>query len=143
MSRYLYSNLLKIIFGSLIIVTLIPSFVYLVCFLFIDKNLNLTSLLFTISCVVLWALLIIIVNVINKTAKNRIVFEEGKIRYKGMTIYANNVSIKYFKFYVSLIEPSLVIPKVRINAVHFSLTCYFSKRDIKKIEKLNFKVKKI
>ena len=40
MRRYLYSNLLKIIFGSLLIITFIPSLVYFVCSLLIDKSIN-------------------------------------------------------------------------------------------------------
>ena len=44
MRRYLYSNLLKIIFGSLLIITFIPSLVFFVCSLLIDKSINITSL---------------------------------------------------------------------------------------------------
>ena len=51
--------------------------------------------------------------------------------------------MKYFKFYISIIEPSLVIPKIHINGNNLSVTCYLSKNDIKKLEKMNFEIKKI
>ena len=50
--------------------------------------------------------------------------------------------MKYFKFHISVIEPSLVIPKIHINGNNLSVTCYLSKNDIKKLEKMNFEIKK-
>ena len=142
-AQNLYSNLLKIIFGSLIIPIFIPSFVYLLCSLLIDKNVNITSLLLTIFCIVLYIILLGVINIINKVAKNKIVFQEEKIQYKNKTIYANSANIKYFKFYISIIEPSLVIPKVHINGNGLSITCYLSKKDIKTLKKMNFEIKEI
>ena len=143
MRRYLYSNLLKIIFGSVLIVTLIPSLVYFVCSLLIDKSINITSLIIIISCLLLWFFLELIIFILNKKANNSIIFEEGKLIYKKKTIYSNNVSMKYFKFHISVIEPDLVIPKIHINGNNLSVTCYLSKNDIKKLEKMNFEIKKI
>ena len=143
MRRYLYSNLLKIIFGSLLIITFIPSLVYFVCSLLIDKSINITSLIIIISCLLLWFFLELTIFILNKKANNSIIFEEGKVIYKKKTIYSNNVSMKYFKFHISVIEPSLVIPKIHINGNNLSVTCYLSKNDIKKLEKMNFEIKKI
>ncbi len=143
MSRYLYSNLLKIIFGSILVIIFIPSFIYLICSLLIDKHLNVTSLILTISCIVLWAIMLVAINVLNKIASNKIVFGEGKIRYKDRNIYSGNIIIKYFKFHISIIEPSLVIPKVQINGNNLSVTCYLSKKDIKRLKKLDFEIKEI
>ena len=143
MRRYLYYNLLKIIFGSVLIVTLVPSLVYFVCSLLIDKSINITSLIIIISCLLLWVFLELIIIILNKKANNSIIFEEGKIIYKKKTIYSNNVSMKYFKFHISVIEPDLVIPKIHINGNNLSVTCYLSKNDIKKLEKMNFEIKKI
>ena len=143
MRRYLYSNLLKIIFGSLLIFTFIPSLVYFVCSLLIDKSINITSLIIIISCLLLWFFLELLIFILNKKANNSIIFEEGKVIYKKKTIYSNNVSMKYFKFHISVIEPSLVIPKIHINGNNLSVTCYLSKNDIKKLEKMNFEIKKI
>ena len=143
MRRYLYSNLLKIIFGSVLIVTLIPSLVYFVCSLLIDKSTNITSLLLIISCLLLLVFLELMIFILNKKENNSVIFEEGKVIYKKKTIYSNNVSMKYFKFHISVIEPSLIIPKIHINGNNLSVTCYLSKNDIKKLEKMNFKIKKI
>ena len=143
MRRYLYSNLLKIIFGSVLIITFIPSLVYFICSLLIDKSINITSLIIIISCLLLWFFLELIIFILNKKANNSIIFEEGKLIYKKKTIYSNNVSMKYFKFHISVIEPDLVIPKIHINGNNLSVTCYLSKNDIKKLEKMNFEIKKI
>ena len=143
MRRYLYSNLLKIIFGSLLIITFIPSVIYFVFSLLIDKSTNIASLILIISCLLLWLFLNLIIFILNKKANNSILFEEGKFRYKNRTVYANNVSIKYFKFYISVIEPSLVIPKIHINGNNLSVTCYFSKKDIKKLKKMNFEIREV
>ena len=143
MRRYLYSNLLKIIFGSVLIITFIPSLVYFICSLLIDKSINITSLIIIISCLLLWFFLELIIFILNKKANNSIIFEEGKLIYKKKTIYSNNVSMKYFKFHISVIEPDLVIPKMHINGNNLSVTCYLSKNDIKKLEKMNFEIKKI
>lgn len=143
MRRYLYSNLLKIIFCSLLTITFIPSAVYFVCSLFIDKSINIVSLITIISCLLLWLFLDLIIFILNKKANNSIFFEEGKVIYKKKTIYSNNVSMKYFKFYISIIEPSLVIPKIHINGNSLSVICYLSKKDIKKLKKMNFEIKEI
>ena len=91
----------------------------------------------------LWVFLELIIIILNKKANNSIIFEEGKLIYKKKTIYSNNVSMKYFKFHISVIEPDLVIPKIHINGNNLSVTCYLSKNDIKKLEKMNFEIKKI
>ena len=91
----------------------------------------------------MYIILLGVINIINKVAKNKIVFQEEKIQYKNKTIYANSVNIKYFKFYISIIEPSLVIPKVHINGNGLSITCYLSKKDIKTLKKMNFEIKEI
>lgn len=143
MSRYLYSNLLKIVFCSILMVIFIPSFVYLTCSLIIDNYLNILSLMLSISCVMSWIIFSLIINKINKTAKNKIIFEDGKIQYKGRTIYMNDLSIKYFKFHISMVDPSIVVPKLHINGNNLSVTCYISKKDMRKIEELGFIIKKI
>lgn len=143
MHRYLYSNLLKIIFGSLLIITFIPSLVYFICSLLIDKTLNIASLVVILSCLLLWLLLELMILVLNKKANNSIIFDEEKVIYKKKTIYSCNVSMKYFKFHISIIEPSLVIPKIHINGNNLSVTCYLSKKDIKKLKKMNFEIKEI
>lgn len=135
MRRYLYSNLLKIIFGSLLIITFIFSVIYFICSLLIDKSTNIASLILIILCLLLWLFLELMIFILNKKANNSILFEEGKVIYKKQTIYSYNLSMKYFKFYISIIEPSLVIPKIHINGNNLSVTCYLSKKDIKNLKK--------
>ena len=143
MRRYLYSNLLKIIFGSLLIITFIPSAIYFVCSLLLDKSINIASLILSVSCLLLWISLNLIIFILNKKANNSIIFEEGKVIYKKKTIYSNNLSMKYFKFHISVTEPSLVIPKIHMSGNNLSVTCYLSKKDIKKLKKMNFEIKEI
>jgi len=143
MCRYIYSNLLKIIFGSLLIITFISSVIYFVCSLLIDKSINIVSLILSVSCLLLWISLNLIIFILNKKANNSIIFEEGKVIYKKKTIYSNNLSMKYFKFHISVTEPSLVIPKIHISGNNLSVTCYLSKKDIKKLKKMNYEIKEI
>jgi len=143
MRRYLYSNLLKITFGSVLIIIFTPSAVYFTCSLLIDKDLNMASLILIFSCLILWIFLELVVFILNKKSNNSILFEDGKLVYKNRMIYSNNVSIKYFKFHLSVIEPSLVIPKIYVNGDNLSIMCYLSMKDIKKLKKLNFEIKEI
>ena len=97
MSRFLYSNLLKITFGSLLMCILVPSLVFFFCSLLINKLVNIPSLILIVSCVVLWIILLVSINILNKKAKNKIVFEKERIWYKGKAFYKSTLSIKHFE----------------------------------------------
>ena len=73
MRRYLYSNLLRIIFSSLLIIILIPSLTYFICSILIDKILNIASLIIIISCVILRLFLELVIYIYS-TGKQAIVF---------------------------------------------------------------------
>jgi hypothetical protein len=109
----------------------------------INKLVNIPSLILIVSCVVLWIILLVSINILNKKAKNKIVFEKDRIWYKGKTFYKSTLSIKHFEFYISIIEPSLVLPKLHINADNLFITCYFSKKDVKKIKNLGYEINRI
>lgn len=94
-------------------------------------------------CVIAYCVITIFINLLNKFSKNKIVFEKGKIRYKNRVFYSNEISIKYFKPNISIEIPELIIPKTHINANNFYLTCYLSRRDIKRLKKMNFEIKEI
>lgn len=143
MRRYIYSNLLKIVFSSLLIIAFIPSAFCFICSLIIDKSLDVGSLIVILSCLLLRIFLELAIFILNRKASNTILFEEGRMLYKNRTVYSDYASIKYFKFNISIIEPSLAIPKVQINSNIFSVTCYLSKRDIKKLKKMNFEIYEI
>ena len=141
MRVYLYSYLLKIIFVSLLSIAFIPSVICFLCFLSADHTLNAVSLIFVFSCLLIRLFLEMAIFILNKKAKNSIFFENGKILYKGKTIQSAN--IKYFKFHLSFIEPSLVIPKMYINTHDSSVTVYVSKKDVKRLKKMGFEIKEI
>ncbi len=141
MRRYIYSNLLKIIFFPLLLCIIIVSFIYFICSLGLDKIFNFPSLLIFISCCLLWFLLIIGIIILNKRSKNYLIIEEDKIIYKGKTIYKDSLTMKYFKFHISLIAPNLVIPRLHINGPGLSIICYFSKKEIKKIESFGYEIR--
>ena len=140
MSRYLYSNLLKLVSGFVLMLVFIPSIVVFIFSCVFDKYLDTTSLIVSLSCIFIWIILEVVAYILNTIAKNKITFFEEKIRYKGVTLYKQNLSFKYFKFHVSLIEPSLVIPKLHINGCNISVTCYASKRDIRLLKKFNYEI---
>ena len=139
--RYIYSNLLKIIFFPLFLCIIIVSFIYFICFLSLDKIFNLPSLLIFISCCLLWFILIIGIIILNKRSKNYLFVEKDKIIYKGKTIYKDSLTMKYFKFHISLIAPNLVIPKLHINGNGLSVICYLSKKEIKKLENFGYEIR--
>lgn len=143
MRRYLYSNLLRIIFTTLLSLLFIPSTIFFVCSLLIDNCINITSLILALSCPLLMVLLELLIFILNNKSNNSVIFEKEIIVYKGKTIYSNDASIKYFKFYISIIEPDLVIPKIYITGNNYQILCYLSKKDIKKLRKMNYQIKDI
>lgn len=141
MRRYIYSNLLKIIFFPLFLCIILVSFIYFICSISLDKIFNLSSLLIFTSCFLLWCLLILVIIILNKHAKNYLIVEKDKIIYKGKTIYKDSLTMKYFKFHISLIAPNLVIPRLHINGTGLSVICYLSKKEIKKIENFGYEIR--
>jgi hypothetical protein len=107
----------------------------------LDKIFNLPSLLIFISCCLLWFILIIGIIILNKRSKNYLFVEKDKIIYKGKTIYKDSLTMKYFKFHISLIAPNLVIPKLHINGNGLSVICYLSKKEIKKLENFGYEIR--
>ena len=143
MSRYIYSNLLKIIFTSVCLLIFIPSTGYFIFSMIIDHSINIPSLILIIVCILMKLLLSLIVYLLNHRAKKRILFEEFAIRYQGKTYYKDTLNLKYFTFQLSITYSTLVIPKLHIDGDYLSVTCYLSKRDIKKLEKLDYEIKRI
>ena len=140
MKRYLYCNLLKI-YGLLLILIFALSLIYFICLLLINNIFNLPSLIVALISIVLWLIVIFVANILNKKAKNTITFLDGKFLYNGKTIYKEEISMKYFRFYISIIQPCLVIPKLSISGQNVSLICYLSRKDISRLEELNFEIK--
>lgn len=141
MSRYIYSNLLKMIFGSIFTIISLFSIIYFGCSLLIDKVVSIPSIIIICLCLLFWIIVISIISLLNKFSNNRIIFENTKIKYRGKTFYYDNVNIKYFKFFISFIEPSLVFPKIHINGNGLSVICYLSKKDIKRLMQIGYTIK--
>jgi hypothetical protein len=109
----------------------------------IYKELNILSFLLGLACIFLFIILWIILNLLNKYSKNKIVFTQDKIYYKGKSEYKENMSFRYFKFHIYIIETDFVFPKLHINGDNISLTCYLSKKDINKLEHMGYEIIKV
>ena len=141
MRRYVYSNLLSIINNTIVAFVLIPTISYF-CILYTENQLNLACIFIIISFLIFWILFKIFIKILDAKSKNYLLFEKDKIIYKNRTFYANNLSIRYFKFYVSVLETCMVFPKVLINVNGVSIIAYLSKKDVREIEKLGYNIKK-
>ncbi len=144
MSRYIHYYWIKVP----LTITLLLFFVYILFIsLLLDKIISKEFLISLICLIIPYCVVNIIVVLLNKFAKNRIIFEQGKICYKNRVFYSDEISIKYFKPAIIdiLIFPPLsaYFPILHINANHFYLTFYITKRDMKKIKKLNFEIKEL
>ena len=143
MSRYIYSYLIKMVLNFMIFITFIGISGYFFGHLITTKEIDKGCFTGYMACVIAYCVVTIFISLLNKFAKNKIVFEKGEIRYKNRVFYSNEISIKYFKPNISIEIPELIIPKTHINANNFYLTCYLSKRDIKKLKKMDFEIKEI
>ena len=145
MRRYVYSNLLKQIFFPIFIVIILVSLIYFSCALCIDKIIHVPSLLVLGFGIFIWCFFVLLCILSNKKAKKYLIIEEDKIIYKGRSIYKDNLTMRYFKFHISIIEPCIepcfVIPKLQIHEDGLSLTCYISKKDIKRIKNFGYEIK--
>ncbi len=141
MSRYLYSNLIKICTGSILFVFSFPFLIYFVCLLISKKTFHVFTFSVVVFCLILWFVMVFIMALVDKKATNRIVFEKDRICYKGNRFYKNDAILRYFKFYVSVFDPLLVIPKLHIHINGLSIVCYLSRNDIRKLKKDNYDIK--
>lgn len=143
MSRHIYCNLIKIIINSILLCVFIPSVIIYICYLFVDKQMNIASLSITISCFFTWVISKILISILNKYSKDKIVIYEDKINYKGKIYYKDILSIKYFKFHISFLEPDLVISKLHFNSNGITFICYLSRLDVCKIKKLGYFIREV
>lgn len=76
-------------------------------------------------------------------SKNRILFDSNNIYYKGRIINRANLNMRYFKFYMSIVNDTILFPKLIITGNDLYVICYFSRRDIKKLKELGYEIKMI
>lgn len=143
MCKWRYSYLIKMILGTMLIVVSVFSWVCFLCSLWIDQYINTNYLISILLCIILWGIVSITIGLLNVFLNSRIIFGKENIQYKKHVIHKDAVSIRYFKFYLSVTEPSLVLPKLYINANEISLICYLSKRDTKRLEKMGYDIQQI
>ena len=143
MRRYVYSHLVRIIAISMLTAVFIPSSIYTICALSLWGAICIPNLIIAFLCIMLYACFEMLIHLLDKKSKKAILFDRNRIQYQGKIIYLDHLRMRYFNFAISVTEPSLVIPKLYINADEFTVTCYLSKRDIKKLKDMDFAVKEI
>lgn len=141
MKRYMYDSILKGVFNFFGGTLIFFSIIYFVLAISIDRMFNVTSLIFIGSGFILIIIGYSIRLLLRIVSKCCVLFEDGKIYYKGKCFY--NCTIKYVKFYMHIFEPILVIPKLYVNNGKDNLVMYLTKRDIKKLVKKNYNIEVI
>lgn len=143
MRRYLYSFYIKV----MVFLLLLFPFIFLLICLILDTaqkgRIYIPGCIACFTCIIVYCLTLIITFILDKKAKNCVFFENGKLTYKNRTLFADEVSVTYFKFYLNLTCELLVIPKILIEGKDFSVSLYFSRRDLRKLKKMGFKVNEI
>ena len=139
MKRYVYDSIIK---GITKIAGIIMVIMSTVCFLFsffIDKVLNIPTIIFASIGILLVIIGILASLFLRLIAKWCVVFSDGKVYYQNKCLY--NCNIKYKKFYISLIDPSLVIPRLCIFDGSKTISVYLTKKDVKKLVKEKYEIK--
>ena len=143
MSRHLYSNVFRKIADFLLGSIAVVSLFFFVCSWKIDNTISVSSLIVFSSCLAIWVVSFAFLALLDQKSRKIVVFEKNRIKCQGKTRYKHDLHMKYFSFHISLIDPSLVFPKLHISSNDFSVTCYLSKRDVKKLEKLGYAIKRV
>ena len=140
MKRYRFDSIIKGIFNVIGCILFIVSSIYFVLTLSIDKSFNFYALVLAGSGIIVIVIGFLTRILLRKT-KYCVIFAEGSIFYRNKRFY--NFSLKYVKFYISIIEPSLVIPKLYVNDGEKSLVVYLTKKDVKELIAENYEIKVI
>lgn len=143
LSRHIYYNLIRVLTDMVLLCIFVPASIILISSILIDNQLSVASLIVIVTCFILWVISIVVLNVLNKYSKNKIVIYENKIKYNDKTMYKDNISIKYFKLHISLIDEDLVFPKIHINSNGLSYVFYLSRKDVIKMKKHNYIIREI
>lgn len=127
---------------SILSLVFVPTVICFMLFTLVELEFNIVCLAIIIACIITWLLLKISISLLNKFSKSRVIFLKNQLKYKSSIIHKNDISMKYFKFYISLTEPDLIIPKLYIKFYEYStsIVLYLSKKDVKKLKTLNFDI---
>lgn len=132
MKRSRLDSIIKGTFNVIGCILFIVSSLYFVLTLSIDKSFNFYALVLAGSGIIVIVIGFLTWILLRKT-KYCVRFAEWTIFYRNKRFY--NFSLKYVKFYISIIEPSLVIPKIYVNDGAKSLVVYLTKKDVKELIK--------
>ena len=138
MKRYRFDSIIKWIFNVIGYTLFFVSSIYFVLTLSIDKLFDFYALVLAGSGIIVIVIGFLTRILLRKT-KYCVRFAEGSIFYRNKRFY--NFSLKYVKFYISIIEPSLVIPKLYVNDGEKSLVVYLTKKDVKELIAENYEIK--
>ena len=130
MKRSRFDSIIKGTFNAIGCILFTVSSIYFVLTLSIDKSFNFYAVVIAGSGIIVIVIGFLTRILLRKT-KYCVRFAEGTIFYRNKRFY--NFSLKYVKFYISIIEPSLVIPKIYVNDGAKSLVVYLTKKDVKKL----------
>ena len=139
MKRYVYDSIIK---GITKITGIIMVILSTTCFLFsffIDQVFNIPSIILASIGILLMIIGVLARLFLRLIAKWCVVFSDGKIYYQNKCLYSCN--IKYKKLYISLIDPSLVIPRLCIFDGGKTISVYLTKKDVKKLVKEKYEIK--
>lgn len=143
MRRYLYSFCIKVMVFLLLFFPFIFCFIGLILDTIQEGKIYKPLCIACFTCIIVYFLTLIIIFILDRKAKNCVFFEDRKLTYKNRTLFADEVSVTYFKFYLNFTCELLVIPKILIEGKDFSVSLYFSRRDLKRLKKMGFKVKEV
>ena len=138
MKRYKYDSIIKGIFNSIGWTLFFVATIYFILMILIDNLFSITALIFAgsgIITIIVGYLMRILLRNINRCC---VIFKNGVIYIDNKSFY--DYSIKYFKFYISIFEPSLVIPKLYIKNESNSIVVYLTKKDVKKLIKAKYSI---
>lgn len=140
MKRHKNDLIIKVIFNFIGCLLILVSSIYFLCSLLIDKIINYNSII----CSAIGLLFIIVKYFVrflfSLSKKNIIIFFNNYFVFNNQKYCLNECNFRYFKLYISVIDPTLVFPTLHINARNLVFDVYLSKKDINKIIKMGYDI---
>lgn len=141
--RHPYSDLIKKATLFAVLPIMLVSSVYFVLALTVDGRRSTVSMTVFACAVAVYVLAVLCTHICDQRSAKSILFSEEGVRYGNRYIDLQEASLRYFRFYLSVFDPALELPKLCINADGRSLVCYLSRRDIRKLKVMGYRVSEI
>lgn len=140
MSRYPYSRLIRLVVGWIVF----PPYIILIPLLIGHYNtcgrINYGMIYYFVVTISAWMFLnFMILPLINHYATNRVIIDKEKVEYKNEIIHREQLTLQYLRGYVSF--DYFEVSKLFFCYGDNVFTCYFSRRDIRKIKKIGYKIR--